>query len=69
MALLDNIRQQPRDKKIRLIWIFAGVTVFILIILWITTAGIRKQVPRDKTIFDTAGRGVEDLRNYKKPNQ
>lgn len=68
MAFLDTIRKQPREKKIRLIWICAAVTGIILLIAWIMTAGYNKQVPKDTTLFDTVDRGVNDLRqNYNKP--
>ncbi len=68
MSFIDNIRNQPKEKKIRMIWIWCGVAALILIIIWIATAGIHKDVQKDTTLFDTAGRGVNDLRdNYNKP--
>lgn len=35
MGLLEKIRNKPHEKKIRLIWIFAGVAVIIMVILWL----------------------------------
>ncbi len=70
MPLLENIRKQPHHKRIRLIWICVGVAAIVLIILWVVTWRFRKEVPRDTTLFDTIGRGFNDLQdNYNKPIQ
>lgn len=70
MSWLENVRNQPKEKKLRLIWMFAAISVIILVVLWIITAQVKKDVPRDTSLFDTIGRGVKDLRqNYNKPIQ
>ncbi len=61
MAFLENIRKQPREKRIRLIWISSIIAGLLLLILWVATAGIHKDIPKDTSLFDTAGRGVNDL--------
>ncbi len=35
MGLIEKIRNKPHEHKIRIIWICAGVTAVILIVLWI----------------------------------
>lgn len=68
MGFLDNIRNQPKAKRIRLIWIFCGVAVLVLVIIWIISAQYHKDTTKDTTLFDAAGRGASDLRqNYNKP--
>jgi hypothetical protein len=68
MSFIEDIRKQPHHKKIRLIWICSGIAVIILIILWAATWHFRKDVPRDTTLFETIGRGFNDLKNnYNKP--
>lgn len=68
MQTLDKIRQQPPQKKIRMIWICCGIAVILLIVLWAVTWRFRKNVPRDTSLFETLGRGVHDLKNnYNKP--
>lgn len=68
MAFLNNIRNQPKEKRIRLIWIFCGIAVVILLVVWILSSQYRKDTAKDTTLFDSAGQGVNDLRqNYNKP--
>lgn len=68
MSFLENLRNQPHAKKIRTIWICCGIAAVILVILWAVTWHYRKEVPRDTTLFDTLGRGVNDMKNnYNKP--
>jgi hypothetical protein len=67
---LDNIRQKPHEKKVRLIWICVAVAVILLFTIWAATWHYRKNVPRDTTLFDTIERGVNDYKqNYNKPIQ
>ncbi len=67
MSWLENIRNKPHHEKIRLIWIFAIITGVLLILLWIATTRINKNLPKDTSLFNTISRGVSDLRNnYKK---
>jgi hypothetical protein len=68
MALLEKIRNKPHEQKVRLIWIFSGIAVVLLIVIWIVAAHMQKSVPADTTLFQTLGRGVTDLKdNYNKP--
>lgn len=68
MSWIDTIREQPKEKKLKLIWICVGIAGVILILLWIITAQVQKDVPRDTSIFKTVGDGVRNLRqNYNKP--
>jgi len=68
MSFVHNIRKQPHEKKIRLIWISCAVAAVILIILWAVTWHYHKDVSRDTSLFDTLGRGVHDFKNnYNKP--
>jgi len=68
MSFVEKLRKQPRDKKIRIIWICAAVVVVILAVLWVITWHYRKEVPADTTLFDTISRGVHDFgTNYNKP--
>jgi flagellar basal body-associated protein FliL len=68
MSYIEHLRNQPREKKIRIIWIAVGIAVIVMVILWAATWHYRKQVPKDMTLFDTIGRGFNDLKdNYNKP--
>jgi flagellar basal body-associated protein FliL len=63
MPIIENLRNKPRHKKIQVIWIAVAIMVVILLILWAATWHFRKEVPRDTTLFDTIGRGVNDLKD------
>lgn len=66
MKWLENIRRQPYEKKVRLIWTIAIITTVFLIILWVISNRFRKSIPADTTFFDTIGRGIHDIgKNYK----
>ncbi len=70
MSWLENIRNQPHAKKIRLIWICSGIAAILLIAIWTVTWHYRKQGPTDTTLFDTIDRGLKDYKNnYNKPIQ
>ncbi len=70
MKYLDRIRSQSREKKIRLIWIISGVAILILLILWGISYKFNKRPTIDTSVFDTAGRGLNDFKNnYDKPIQ
>ena len=67
MQWLEKIRNKPHKEKVRLIWIAAIVMVIILVGLWVATAEIRKDVPKDTTLFKAVGQGVNDvIENYGK---
>ena len=68
MSWVQNLRNQPHEKKIRIIWICAGITVVIMLIVWAATWHYRKEVPRDTTLFNTVEQGVKGFKNnYNKP--
>ncbi len=63
MKWLEEIRQQSYHKKIRLIWIIAGITLALLIVVWIVSLKFGKKTARDTTLFDTIGRGFQDAKD------
>jgi len=66
MKWLEHIRKQPYHKKIRLIWIIAAVALVLLIVVWVVSVKFSKRADRDTTLFDTLGRGFNDVQdNYK----
>jgi hypothetical protein len=67
MSLIDKIRTKSSEEKMRIIWIAIGVTLALLVLLWIATSKISSSTPKDTTLFKTIGRGLKDIReNYKK---
>lgn len=67
MNWIDKIRQKPQEQKVRLIWITVIVAAVVLLILWIILDRYSRSLPKDTTLFDTIGKGIQDLKNsYKK---
>ena len=67
MNLIENIRNKPRTEKIKIMWIVAIITAILLIGVWIISARYYKNHPADKTLFETIGKGIKDVKeNYKK---
>jgi predicted permease len=63
MSLLERIRNQPHEKKIRLIWICSGVCVIILLIVWALASRVKRDTPRDTSIFQTLDQGFDNFKN------
>jgi hypothetical protein len=66
--VLQHIRNQPKEKRIRIIWICAGIMVIVLLLVWALTAHVRKNTAGDTSLFQTLDRGFNDFKdNYNKP--
>lgn len=63
MSLIEKIQKLPPERKIKIIWVVAIVVAALMIVLWILAAKFQKNVPADTTLFQTIGRGVNDLKN------
>lgn len=67
MNWIEKIRQKPQEQKIRLIWFTVIASGIILIVLWIILARFDRSLPKDTTLLDTIGKGIQDIKNnYKK---
>lgn len=67
MDFLKKIQNKPQEQKLRLIWIVAISIAVLLIIVWVISYRFEKSVPKDTTLFQTLGKGIQDVRdNYKK---
>lgn len=67
MLWLDKIRQRPREQKIRIIWTATLLAAVLLIILWVISARLTKDLPKDTSLFKTFLNGVKDIKDsYKK---
>ena len=48
-------------------WIATSIAAVLLITVWIISAKYYKNIPKDKALFETIGKGIKDVReNYKK---
>jgi len=63
MSWLEKIRNKPHREKIQLIWTVAVIAILLLLLIWFLTAKYTKQGSFDKTLFETIGRGFNDLKN------
>lgn len=67
MNFLEQLRQKPRAKKIKIIWTISLITAVLLLILWIYTSKIGKTGPKDMTLFETLKKGIRGIKeNYKR---
>jgi hypothetical protein len=72
MSWLEHIRQQPLEKKVRLIWIALGIVAVLLLIAWVLLTKARQPTAKDSTVlFETLSRGFQNVKeNIKlKPQQ
>lgn len=67
MGWLENIQKKSPEAKMRIIWTTVIIVGVLLIIIWIVTARSQKNVPKDNTLFNTIGQGINNVKsNYKK---
>jgi hypothetical protein len=63
MSWIEKIRNQPEEKRIRMIWIICSIIAGLFIILWFFTSKIGKFAPVDKTPIKSLDQGIEDFKN------
>ena len=67
MSWIEKIRNKPQEEKIRIIWGTVIVAAIVLIFLWAALARFSRSLPKDYSLFQTLGKGIEDVKNnYKK---
>ena len=67
MGWIENIQKKPQAEKIRIIWTVTILAVIFLIIIWVFTAKLTKNTPKDTTLFQTISKGIKDFKsNFKK---
>ena len=67
MGWLEIIQKKSPEAKIRIIWITVAIVGVLLIGIWIVSARTQKNVPKDTTLFNSIGQGINDVKsNYKK---
>jgi hypothetical protein len=72
MSWLEHIRQQPLEKKVRVIWIVLGIVAVLLLVAWVLLTKARQTTTKDSTVlFETLSRGFQNVKeNIKlKPQQ
>ncbi len=62
MSLIENIRQKPQKEKIKLIWIICLSSAGLMLILWIATSRIGKNMPKDTGIFKLIKNKIQELK-------
>ncbi|MEK7617947.1 MAG: hypothetical protein AAB410_02270 [Patescibacteria group bacterium] len=62
MSVLDKIRNKPHAEKVRLIWIICIITGVILVVVWIFTSKINKNMPKDTRLFQSAKESIKNLK-------
>ena len=67
MSLIEKIRQQPQNAKIRIMWIVSIVVVVLLVLVWVISTRFQKNVAKNMTLFQTIGQGIHNIKeSYKK---
>ena len=60
---LQNLRQKSQAEKFRLFWAVIGISLVVLIILWVITAPYSSRPEKANTVlFDTLGKGIHDVK-------
>lgn len=62
MDLIEKIRKKSQKEKIRLIKIICVVLTGLMLIIWIFTSKIGKNLPKDMKLFQTIKKGINNLR-------
>jgi predicted permease len=62
MSLIENIRQKPQKEKIKLIWIICLSSAGLMLILWIATSRIGKNMPKDTSLFKLIKQNLHNLK-------
>lgn len=63
MSWIEKIQNKTQPEKMRIIWTVAAITAVLLILVWIISAPMSKNVSKDTTLFQTIGTGFKDLKN------
>jgi hypothetical protein len=67
MSWLQKIQTLPQQKKLAIIWTVVAVVLVLMIIAWILSARMQKNVAKDTTLFQTIGQGIHNVKeNYGK---
>ena len=62
MSWIEKIQNKTRAEKLKIIWTVAIAVALLLIIVWFFFAPVSKYKVKDKTLFQTIGRGFKDVR-------
>lgn len=64
---LEKIRKKPRQEKLKLIWAAVILVIILMTAIWIFSARLISNQPKDTTLFQTIDQGIKDVqRNYGK---
>ncbi len=63
MGIIERIRNQPRQARVRLVWIICIAVFVLLLALWIFTSKIGKPLPKDTSLFKTLYQGAKDVKD------
>ncbi|MFA5991099.1 MAG: hypothetical protein WC794_02560 [Candidatus Doudnabacteria bacterium] len=63
MSWIEKIQNKPQAEKMRIIWTAAVAIALLMIVVWIISARLNKNTPKDTTLFQTIGRGFKDVKN------
>lgn len=71
MSWLSKVRAQPKEKKIRLLWIILAVCGVVLFGCWIAIGNYNPRVQKDTSLFKTIGQGIKNFssQDYKKQGE
>ena len=59
MKWLDDVRNKPYEQRVRFVWTVVAVTAVILVVIWVVTWRVQKNLPKDTTLFDTIHRIIK----------
>ena len=65
MGIIEKIQNKPDSVKIKIMWVVSILVVILLIFIWGVSYNYRKNIPKDKTLFNTIGDGINNVKeNY-----
>lgn len=63
MGIIEKIQNKPDSVKIKIMWVVGIAVVILLIVVWGISYKYRKNIPKDKTLFNTIGDGIKNVKN------
>ena len=61
MSIIETIRNKPTHQKMKIIWGVVIVAALLLVAAWISTSRMRKNLPKDTSIFKTISNGIRNI--------
>jgi hypothetical protein len=67
MKLIEHIQHLPQAKKLAIIWTVAVIVLVLMIIVWIISSRMQRNVAADTSLFQAIGQGIHNVKqNYGK---